>query len=307
MTTHLEQLHNRLKASCPEIAENPQYLEITHYRSMFTTTEKLFLVAEVPTWNFLIIQSSINTNARKRPINLLFEEHLLSFIKRLYEKKLDEPLIKLTKYYQKFLTFLWCWKDFHKDKKFKWPIVVNPNKSTKQFYNTFGGNHRLLVVHTYNMIFDVNYTVESICEKHFEPFKGNLYDKQITKFLSARNTSISIDTPYPIVNGHRCFVSSNKHEEFYTLLNIANSSDWPDLIFDDVTTKQLNSIFNTDVFQSGPDYIDLRLKAPLFRFIEIYTIINKRDTVGVMLCGIFSCIFLKIPVESRYFSLKFQK
>ena len=302
MTTYLEQLHNRLNASCPEIAKKPLH------RSGVRTTEKHFLVAQVSPMQFHNVQCFMKDKESGVRLSLL-EEHLLSFIEELYNHKLDRlnKLDVIPQGYANFFTFFWCWGAWHKNKKYDWPIIVDPSRSDKGSYASYGGNHRLMVAQIYNMIFSSNYTVETICEKHADYFKGQPYNKQVTKFLYGSGGKVTIDRPHPVVHGHKCSISYSKHHEPQVLTKIVNSFDWPDLLFNEVAAKQLNSIFNTDVFQTGSNCINLTLKLPWFKFLQDYTMASNRAAPASMLCGLFCCIFLKIPVESEYFSLKFQK
>ena len=114
MTAHLEQLHNRLKGSCPEISEKPIL------RSGVITTEKLFLVAQVHPSQFVNVQSFIKLAKPDNQRPPLLGEHFLSFLKELNKNKSGKlkKLDIIPKGYANFLTFFWCFRDWHKNKKF---------------------------------------------------------------------------------------------------------------------------------------------------------------------------------------------
>lgn len=290
MTTHLEQLYNRLKRSCPEVEGKG-----TPPRTGITTTGQTFRVGQVDPSMFVCNQSLLRRKNPGQPVDNVYESAIINFLKT------NESSHKTNE----FLVFLWCWRDFHKDKKFKWPIVIQSNwRSNKKSYNTYGAKHRLNVALIYNMIFNTNYTLETIGEKFID---GPLYNKPVTKFVHGPNKDVSVSDPYPIVQGHRVNVSSKNNVERHSISEVIENCESLDLRFDEVTAKQFNSIFNTDFFETGPKCIDIKLHDDLFRFIESYASHDNKPMIDAMSAGIFSCIFLKIPVESRYFSLKFQK
>ena len=244
---------------------------------------------------FAYNQSILKHKNPKQDVDNVYESAIINFLKT--NESSHET--------NEFLVFLWCWKDFHKDKKFEWPIVTNSNLSNKQSYMTYGAKHRLNVALIYNMIFNTNYTLETIGEKFID---GPLYNKPVTKFVYGPNTSVSTSEPYPIVQGHRVNVSSVKNiHERDSIIDLIEKCNSLDLRFDEVTAKQFNSIFNTNFFKTGSECIDIKLHDDLLRFIDSYASHDNKPMIDAMSAGIFSCILLKIPVESRYFSLKFQK
>lgn len=287
MTAHLEQLYNRLKISCPELIGKG-----TPPRASITSTGQSFRVSQVKPEMFECNQSILKLKNPEYKVDNVYESAIIKFLKT--NKSSYET--------NEFLVFLWCWRDFHKDKKFNWPIVIQSNyRSGKNSYNTYGGRHRLNVALLYNMIFDTNYTLETIGEKFID---GPLYDRPVSKFVNGPNKDVAVSDPYPVVLGHRVNISGSNNKERRSIDDVIEQCENLDLQFDEETAKQLNSIFNTDFFITGPECVDITLHTPLFEFIERYSSCDNKPMIDAMSASIFSCIFLKIPVESKYFSLK---
>lgn len=290
MTAHLEQLYNRLKISCPELIGKG-----TLPRASITTTGQTFRVGQVDPKMFACNQSILKLKNPECEVDNVYESAIINFLKTK-ESSHDT---------NEFLVFLWCWRDFHKDKKFNWPIVIQSNnRSGKTSYNTYGGRHRLNVALLYNMIFNTNYTLETIGEKFID---GPLYDRPVSKFVTSTNKDVSPLDPYPVVEGHRVNISARNINERESVIAVIEQCESFDLQFNEVTAKQLNTIFDTDFFKVGSKCIDITLHDHLFEFIERYASHDNKPMIDAMSAGIFSCILLKIPVESKYFSLKFQK
>jgi len=288
MTTHLEQLYNRLKGSCPELVGKGS----RGTRTCVKTTGQTFRVGQVDPTMFACNQSILKLKNPCVIVDNMYESAIINFFKT------KEPSHETND----FLIFLWCWKDWHKNKKFDWPIVIQSNfRSSKSTYNTYGAKHRLNVALIYNMIFGTTYTVETIGEKFID---GPLYNKPVSKFVTSTNKSVTPSDPYPIVEGHRVNISARNIYERESVIAVIEQCESFDLQFNEVTAKQLNTIFDTDFFKVGSKCIDITLHDHLFEFIERYASHDNKPMIDAMSAGIFSCILLKIPVESKYFSLK---
>ena len=203
-----------------------------------------------------------------------------------------------------FYVWLWCWHDFHRDKKFSVPLIareqpdsgkVFPDTPERQF-SFWGGKHRQEVVWLYNQIFDTDYKLDAVVPGAGpgEPY----YDIEWHKW-DGKYTDRTID--YPAIKGHKTAITKHADHEGIQVRPFKKMFDqYPNgIIFDGATRSMLNNVLGEDLFMPGAQNVWVKLGKMFWS--------GSKAVVQLRLVALICCILCKIPVNSPYFTLKFQE
>lgn len=200
---------------------------------------------------------------------IYYESFLRGFIPDPIQNS-DNPKVFGTIYIRDFLTFLWLWHGFHLDKKFIWPIIA---EGWPDGY-MHGGNHRFEVVYVYNLIFESNHTIDIV--------GPNLDGEESSYEIKSR--------PRPGLDGNG-FPFNDK-------LYFPGHNWSPVYEFEKI--KELVEYIRKDIWQYDMQFEVFDIHQPF------YDLKDKTKLSKIIYYAMISCILLKIPVESKYFSLSFK-
>ena len=201
-------------------------------------------------------------------------------------------------YAMDFYVWLWCWHDFHRDKKFNVPLIAteDPRDTPERQIYFWGGKHRLEVAWLYNQIFDTDYKLDAVVpgDGPGEPY----YDIEWHKW-HRNNRPEPID--YPAIKDHQTAITGNDSFEGEQVLPFERMfRQYPNgIIFDGATRSMLNNILGEDVFMPGAQNVWVKLGRKFHS--------DHKSVTHLRLVALICCILCKIPVNSPYFSLKFQE
>ena len=197
-----------------------------------------------------------------------------------------------------FYVWLWCWHDFHRDKKFSVPLIAREidHDTSKSQFSFWGGKHRQEVVWFYNQIFDTDYKLDAVIpgDGPGEPY----YDVEWHKW-DGRYKDRTID--YPAIKGHKTAITKQDDYESIQVRPFKKMFDqYPNgIIFDGATRSMLNNVLGEDLFMPGAQNVWVKLGKKFHS--------GSKAVVRLRLVALICCILCKIPVNSPYFSLKFQE
>lgn len=213
--------------------------------------------------------------------------------------------------HQDFYVWLWCWHDFHRDKKFNVPLIAKDDPDTvdnnfssgwhlgkryRQFH-TWGGYHRQEVVWIYNQIFDTDYELDIVVpgDGPGEPY----HDMEIHKWTGKGSDQEPID--YPAIKDHQTAITGNDSFEDEQVKPFKKMfKQYPNgIVFDAGTRSIVNNIMDANLFNPGAQNVWVKLGRKFHS--------DHKAVAHVRLVALICCILCKIPVNSPYFSLKFQE
>lgn len=205
-------------------------------------------------------------------------------------------------YQNDFYIWLWCWHDFHRDKQFNTPLIARHapkarNAFSDKHFRTWGGNHRQEVVWLYNQIFNTDYKLDIMIpgDGPGEPY----YDMET--YTRKRQVESGELVEYPAIKGHKTSITGHNDYERIQVKPFKKMWDqYPNgIIFDGATRSMLNNMLGEDLFMPGAQNVWVKLGRKFHS--------EHNNILQLRLVALICCILCKIPVNSPYFTLKFQE